>query len=87
MRGDDSVDEIVKLDWPWRTVGLPCPRPSENVGAQHSRKLNLLRNLLQAFAEESRRLLPVDDAVLYGAKVGDVERTRSLRKADAASAC
>ena len=83
MLGRLGVHDSEQLPWSWCRIEFAGSRNSENIAPQHDGDLHLLR--WRAIAQASRGVFTMYNIMAQGAEVPDIERTRPLRKADAAS--
>ena len=77
------VHDSEQLHWSWCGINFAGSRVSENIAPQHDGDLHLLG--WRAIAQASRGVFAMHNIMAQGAEVPDIERTRPLRKADAAS--
>jgi len=68
---DLFVHDMEQFRRPKRGIFFSGPRRSEIIRAQHDSDLNLFGR--RAFAETPRGVLTVDDSMIEGAEVADVE--------------
>ena len=76
------VHDSEQLPWSWCDIDFAGSRMAENIAPHHDGDLHLLR--WRAIAQASRGVFAMYNIMAHGAEVPDIERTRPLRKADAA---
>ena len=83
MLGRLVVHDSVQLRKSWRGIDFAGSATSKNIATQHDGDLHLLR--WRAFASAPRGMLALYNIMAQGAEVPDIERSKPLRKADAAA--